>query len=168
MSHRHPKALVAALGFLAALVGAPAAAPAQNIVETADASGQFDILVGALEDTGLAPALEGPGPFTVFAPTDAAFEDLPDAEQIVLLSPDNRQQLESLLRFHVVRAELTSEDLVGIAGLVETTMGQRLAFDGTSTPINVGGASVIEADIMADNGVIHVVDRIILPPELNR
>lgn len=167
MAHRQRTTLAAALGAALALA-APAPAAAQNIVETAAAAGSFDILGGALNRTGLAEVLAGPGPFTVFAPTDGAFEDLPDAEQRALLAPDNRDQLEQLLRFHVIRGEFTSEDLVGIAGTVETLMGQPLAFDGTEVPINVGGATVVEADIPADNGVIHVVDEIILPPELNR
>lgn len=168
MVHRRHVSRAAALGFALAALGAPAAAEAQDIVDVAAGAGQFDTLVGALEETGLDEALRGPGPFTVFAPTDAAFAALSDEEQRILLNPENRDRLENLLLFHVVEGELTSADIAGRAVIVDTLSGNPLAIDGTASPINVGGAPLEGADIPADNGVIHVVGEVVVPPEIDR
>ncbi|MFP4126179.1 MAG: fasciclin domain-containing protein [Alphaproteobacteria bacterium] len=168
MLHRRHVGRAAALGLALAASGAPAAAEAQDLVDVAASNGQFDTLVGALKETGLDEALRGPGPFTVFAPTDAAFAELSDEEQRVLLNPENRDPLDNVLLFHVVEGEVTSEQIEGRAVLVDTRSGNPLAIDGTATPINVGGAPLEAADIEADNGVIHVVDEVILPPAMAR
>jgi uncharacterized surface protein with fasciclin (FAS1) repeats len=168
MLDRRHLTVAAAVGLTLAAAGAPAPAAADDIVDTAAAAGQFDILAGALEKTGLDEALRGPGPFTVFAPTDAAFEKLPDEEQRLLLAPENRERLAELLSFHVVRGEVTAEQIVGRAVILDTVAGEPLAIDGTSQPVNVGGAPLLEADIPADNGVIHVVGEVVVPPEFTR
>jgi uncharacterized surface protein with fasciclin (FAS1) repeats len=168
MAHRPTVGLAAALGFTLVAVGAPPAAQAQDIVDVAEAAGQFDTLVGALEETGLDEALRGPGPFTVFAPTDAAFAALSDEEQRILLNPENRDRLENLLLFHVVEGEVMSDEIVGRAVIVDTLSGNPLAIDGTASPVNVGGAPLEGADIPADNGVIHVVGEVVIPPEIDR
>jgi uncharacterized surface protein with fasciclin (FAS1) repeats len=169
MAHRRHVTLAAAAGVAALLAfGAPSVARAQSIVEVAASAGQFNTLVGALRETGLADTLSGGGPYTVFAPTDAAFAELSDAEQRALLNPENRGQLENLLLFHVVEGEVPREAFDGLAVLVPTLYGDNLAIDGTVTPINVGGAPLADAGIEADNGLIHVVGEVIVPPELSR
>mgnify|MGYP006295896343 CR=1 FL=1 len=168
MVHRRHVGRAAALGLALAALGAPAAAEAQDLVDVAAADGQFDTLVGTLEETGLDEALRGPGPFTVFAPTDAAFAALSDEEQRILLNPEHRDRLDNLLLFHVVEGEIASTEIAGRALILDTLAGNPLAIDGTATPINVGGAPLEAADIKADNGVIHVVGEVILPPEIAR
>jgi uncharacterized surface protein with fasciclin (FAS1) repeats len=167
MSHRRHPILAAALGLVVA-VFATATAKAQTLVDVAAADGSFSTLVGALQETGLDETLRGPGPFTVFAPTDAAFAELSDEEQRILLNPENRERLANLLLFHVVEGEVTSDRIVGRAVIVDTVNGEPLAIDGTARPVNVGGAPLVTADIDAVNGVIHAVDRVILPPEIDR
>jgi uncharacterized surface protein with fasciclin (FAS1) repeats len=162
---RHVTAAALAAGLVA--LGAPAA-KAQTIVEVADSAGQFNTLLGALRETGLDETLRGGGPYTVFAPTDTAFAELSDTEQSALLNPADLEQLESLLLFHVIEGEVTLDEFEGLAVLVPTLYGEVLAIDGTTTPINVGGAPLANAGIEADNGVIHVVDEVIVPPELSR
>ena len=136
----------------------------QDIVDTAVAAGDFTTLVAAVEAAGLVDTLKGPGPFTVFAPTDAAFAALPAGTVESLLEPANRDTLTKILTFHVVPHEFESADLAGLAGRLETVAGLPLGFDATGTPVNIGGATLVAADIAASNGVIHVVDRVILPP----
>ena len=168
MIHHRTPSFAAAIGLTALVVGAPAAAEAEDIVDVAASSGQFGTLVGALEETGLDEVLRGPGPFTVFAPTDAAFAQLSDEEQRILLNPEHRDRLANLLTFHVVEGEVTSDQIVGRAVIVDTVSGNPLAIDGTAEPVNVGGAPLEDADIAADNGVIHVVGEVIVPPEVER
>ena len=167
MSHHRHTILAAALGFVVAAF-ATVAAKAQDIVDVAAADGSFSTLVGALQETGLDETLRGPGPFTVFAPTDAAFAQLSDDEQRILLDPQNRERLADLLLFHVVEGEVTSDRIVGRAVIVDTVNGEPLAIDGTARPVNVGGAPLVSADIRATNGVIHAVDEVILAPEIDR
>ncbi len=168
MAQRRTVTLAALLGLALSVVAAPAAAQTDDIVDTAAGAGMFDTLVGALEDTGLDEALREPGPFTVFAPTDAAFAKLSDEEQRILLNPEHRDRLADLLLFHVVEGEITSDRIAGRAVILDTLAGNPLAIDGTASPVNVGGAPLVEADIEAANGVIHVVDEVILPPEVSR
>lgn len=160
-----PSALFAALALAGGIVFAADRAEAQqNIVETAAAAGQFGTLLAAAEAAGLVETLAGPGPMTVFAPTDEAFARLPAGTVDSLLQPQNRDQLVGILTFHVVPGEITSSDLAGMAVRLETASGRELAVDATTPAVNVGGARLIGADIQASNGVIHVVDRVILPP----
>ncbi len=158
-------AAIASLALVLLLPNALRAQTAGDIVDTAVAAGEFTTLVAAVQAAGLVDTLKGDGPFTVFAPTDEAFATLPAGTVETLLEPANRDQLTTILTFHVVPGDLRSADLVGRAGRLETAAGLPLGYDATGTPVNVGGAGLVAADIDASNGVIHVVDRVILPPQ---
>jgi len=132
-----------------------------TIVETAEAAGSFTTLITAAKAAGLAGALNGDGPLTVFAPTDAAFEALPEGTVETLLKPENVDQLAGILKLHVVSGKVTSDQLAGEVMDVET-LGGTVSVDGTDG-VTVDGANVTQADIMASNGVIHVIDTVILP-----
>jgi uncharacterized surface protein with fasciclin (FAS1) repeats len=132
-----------------------------TIVETAQAAGSFTTLITAAKAAGLAGALNGDGPLTVFAPTDAAFAALPDGTVETLLKPENVDQLAGILKLHVVSGKVTSDQLAGKVLDVET-LGGTVSVDGTDG-VSVDGATVTQADIMASNGVIHVIDTVILP-----
>ena len=135
---------------------------AKNIVETAIGAGSFTTLVAAVEAAGLVETMTGEGPFTVFAPTDDAFAALPAGTVESLLLPENRDQLVSILTYHVVPGAVMSTDLTN--GMTATTVqGGDLTIDLTDG-VKVNGATVTAADIEASNGVIHVVDTVILPP----
>ena len=136
--------------------------PAQvdkNIVETAVASGQFKTLVTALQAAGLADALTAEGPFTVFAPTDAAFAKLPEGTVESLIQPENRAKLQAILKYHVVPAKLGSNDILA-AHTVKTLNGQPIY-----PSLQIDNAALQTKNIYCRNGVIHVIDRVILPEE---
>ena len=152
-------AAIAAVG----LGGAAASAQQADIVDTAVAAGDFTTLVAAVEAAGLVDALKGEGPFTVFAPTDAAFAALPEGTVETLLMPENRDQLVEILTYHVVPAKVMSGDIAGKTATAQTLSGGELAIDATDG-VSVNDAEVVTADIAASNGVIHVIDAVILPP----
>lgn len=137
------------------------AAESADIVATAVAAGSFTKLAAALDATGLTAALKGTGPFTVFAPTDTAFAQFESANPGVLASLSN-EQLAAILKYHVIAAKVESKDLVS-GSLVVTLNGARAAVD-LSSGATVAGSKVTQADIAASNGVIHVIDKIMLPP----
>lgn len=137
---------------------AAAAAQAKDIVDTAVAAGDFKTLAVALEKAGLIETLKGKGPFTVFAPTDAAFAKVPKADLDALLA--DKQKLVAVLTYHVVPGNVMAQDVK--AGKVTTVQGSDLTLT-TSGGVKVDGANVIKADIVADNGVIHVIDSVVLP-----
>lgn len=133
-----------------------------DIVDTAVAAGDFTTLVAAVQAAGLVDTLKGEGPFTVFAPTDAAFAALPDGTVDTLLKPENKDQLVSILTYHVVPGAVMSSDLTeGMSAA--TVQGGEVTFtlDGGA---KVNDASITSADIAASNGVIHVIDAVIMPP----
>jgi uncharacterized surface protein with fasciclin (FAS1) repeats len=138
-------------------------AKAADIVETAASAGNFTTLLAAVEAAGLADVLKGEGPFTVFAPTDAAFEKLPQGTVESLLEPRNREQLQEILTYHVVPGRIMSSDLAGQSTTAETVEGGELEIDATGSGVMVEGATVTQADIAASNGVIHVIDQVMLP-----
>ena len=138
-------------------------AQAADIVDTAVAAGDFNTLVAAVEAAGLVETLKGEGPFTVFAPTDDAFAALPEGTVQSLLQPENRDQLVAILTYHVVPGTVMSSDAAGQAVELETVEGGTVAVDGTGGGVTVDGANVVAADIEADNGVIHVIDQVIMP-----
>lgn len=138
-------------------------APKADIVDTAVAAGDFKTLAAALQAASLVETLKGPGPFTVFAPTDAAFAKLPAGTVETLLKPENKAQLTSILTYHVVSGKTKSKQLVGKTLAVKTVNGADINVDGTSG-VKVNGATVTKADIWAANGVIHVIDTVLLPP----
>ncbi|MFN7695783.1 MAG: fasciclin domain-containing protein [Burkholderiales bacterium] len=143
---------VAALSFAALSV------QAKDIVDTAVAAGQFKTLATALQAAGLIDTLKGKGPFTVFAPTDAAFAKIPKAQLDALLA--DKAKLTAVLTYHVVAGKVMAKDVK--AGKVKTVQGSELTL-GTTGGVTVDGAKVVTADIVADNGVIHVIDSVVLP-----
>jgi len=150
-----------ALGLTAALA-TPAFAEDMNIVETAQEAGSFTTLLAAAEAAGLVDTLTGEGPFTVFAPTDEAFAALPEGTVEGLLQEENRDQLVAILTYHVVAGEVMSTDLVDDM-TAATVQGAEITID-LDDGVMVNDANVITADVDASNGVIHVIDKVILPP----
>ncbi|MEM1288423.1 MAG: fasciclin domain-containing protein [Pseudomonadota bacterium] len=136
---------------------------AKDIVDTAVGAGSFNTLVAAVQAAGLVDTLKGEGPFTVFAPTDDAFAALPEGTVESLLLEENRDQLVSILTYHVVPGKVMSGDLSGEM-MVATVEGTEVTIDATSG-VMVDGANVVTADIEASNGVIHVIDAVILPSD---
>lgn len=143
-------------------LAAPAFAQDMNIVETAVGAGSFTTLVAAVEAAGLAETLSGEGPFTVFAPTDDAFAALPEGTVESLLLPENRDQLIAVLTYHVVPGAVMSTDLTDDM-TATTVQGADITID-LDNGVMVNEANVVTADIEASNGVIHVIDQVILPP----
>lgn len=137
---------------------------AGTVVEVAAANGSFETLTAAIEAAGLTETLSGEGPFTVFAPTDAAFAALPPGTVENLLKPENKEQLVKLLTYHVVPQSLPASSLQ--SGEVATVAGAPLSVnvDAAAQTVSVNDASVTQADIQAANGVIHVVDQVLMPP----
>ncbi|MEM1005262.1 MAG: fasciclin domain-containing protein [Pseudomonadota bacterium] len=151
------------MGAAAALAFAmPLKAQAADIVDTAVSAGSFNTLVAAVQAAGLVDTLKGSGPFTVFAPTDEAFAALPEGTVETLLLPENKDQLVEILTYHVVPAKVMSADIAGKRAKVLTVQGDRLSVNARNG-VKVNGAEVVQADIEASNGVIHVVDAVILP-----
>ena len=137
-------------------------AKAQDIVDTAIAAGQFNTLVAAVQAAGLVDVLKGDGPFTVFAPTDDAFAALPEGTVENLLKPENKDQLVAVLTYHVVPGKIMSSDIAGEKTGVVSVEGSELSIDATNG-VKVDGAVVVAADIETTNGVIHVIDQVVLP-----
>ena len=152
-------------GMSAAIVAIGLASPAMaaDIVDTAVGAGQFNTLATALNAAGLVDTLKGPGPFTVFAPTDEAFKKLPAGTLEDLLKPENKQKLVEVLTYHVVPGKIMSADLSGKKMDVKTVEGDTLKVDASGGAVMVDNAKVISADVAADNGVIHVIDTVVLP-----
>lgn len=138
------------------------AAAQKDIVDTAVDAGSFNTLAAALEAGGLVETLKGSGPFTVFAPTDEAFAKLPEGTVENLLKPENKEQLVAVLTYHVVPGEVLSEQLVTL-DQAKTVNGQSVAIAVQDGKVMVNNAHVVQADVMASNGVIHVIDTVILP-----
>ena len=133
-----------------------------DIVDTAISAGQFNTLVQAVQAADLVDTLKGPGPFTVFAPTDEAFAKLPAGTLTDLLKPENKSKLQSILTYHVVAGNVMSTDAVKLTS-AKTVNGDSFSIRTDSNGLMVDEATVISADIKASNGVIHVIDRVILP-----
>jgi uncharacterized surface protein with fasciclin (FAS1) repeats len=138
-------------------------AHAKDIVDTAASAGSFKTLVAAIEAAGLAETLKGPGPFTVFAPTDEAFAKLPAGTVETLLKPENKEKLVQILTYHVVPGKVMSGDVAGKSTEAKTVEGTMLQVDAKDGAVMVDEARVVQADIAADNGVIHVIDTVVMP-----
>jgi uncharacterized surface protein with fasciclin (FAS1) repeats len=136
-----------------------AAAPAGDVVAVAQGAGSFDTLVKAIQAAGLVETLQGAGPFTVFAPTDAAFAKIPAADLEALLA--DKEKLRAVLTYHVVPGKVTAADVSKLKS-AKTVQGGEVAID-TSDGVRIDGARVVQADVPASNGVIHVIDAVILP-----
>jgi uncharacterized surface protein with fasciclin (FAS1) repeats len=150
---------------LAALTAAAisSSAKAADIVDTAASAGNFTTLVVAVQAADLVETLKGEGPFTVFAPTDDAFAKLPAGTVDNLLKPENRDQLQEILTYHVVPGKVMSSDLQGKTTTAATVEGSEVEIDASGSAVMVEGATVTQADIAASNGVIHVIDTVIMP-----
>lgn len=135
----------------------------KDIVDTAVEAGSFNTLVAAVQAAGLVDTLKGEGPFTVFAPTDEAFAALPEGTVDNLLKPENKDQLVAILTYHVVPGKVMSGDLAGKTMDAATVQGQNLSINATDG-VMINNANVVSADIDTSNGVIHVVDSVLLPP----
>lgn len=142
-----------------ALFASQAAMAAQDIVDTAVGAGQFKTLVTAVKAAGLVDTLKGPGPFTVFAPTDAAFAKLPAGTVEALLK--DTAKLKSILTYHVVAGKVMAKDVK--TGEAKTVQGQTVALKADGGKVSVNGANVVMADVAATNGVIHAIDTVIMP-----
>jgi uncharacterized surface protein with fasciclin (FAS1) repeats len=137
------------------------AAMAADIVNTAVAA-NFNTLVAAVKAAGLVETLKGPGPFTVFAPTDEAFAKLPPGTVEALLKPENKAQLQKILKYHVVAGNVTAADAMKLHS-AKTVEGQAIAIKTANGMVMVNGAKVVKADIETSNGVIHVIDTVLMP-----
>jgi uncharacterized surface protein with fasciclin (FAS1) repeats len=153
------------LAMLALVATASLAAPAKaaDIVDTAMSAGNFKTLVAAVQAAGLGETLKGKGPFTVFAPTDAAFEKLPPGTVESLLKPENKNQLRKVLTYHVVSGTVMAADLKGKKTMADSVEGSKIDIDASGGAVKVDEATVTKADIATSNGVIHVIDTVIMP-----
>ena len=138
--------------------------PRPDLRASLAASGTHKTLLAMVRQGGLVGTLESPGPYTLFAPTDAAFAALPPGIERMLLAPENKDRLAQVLRYHLVTGRLTSADLEGRISTPVTLEGGRLQIDGFGPGIEVNEAKVVQAEIEASNGVIHVIDAVLLPP----
>jgi len=157
--------IVAVLGVLLAvtLSSTFSRAKSQDIVDTAVAAGQFNTLAAALKSAGLVDTLKGSGPFTVFTPTDAAFAKLPAGTLENLLKPENKTKLVAILTYHVVPGDVTAAQAATLTQ-AKTVNGAILKLSARDGKVMVNNADVVKADIEASNGVIHVIDAVLLPP----
>lgn len=147
---------------IVALMSVSAHAGTKDIVDTAVEAGKFQTLVTAAKAAGLVDTLKSDGPFTVFAPTDEAFAKLPAGTVEDLLKPENKEKLADILKYHVVSGKVMSGDIAGKKTEAKTVQGQSLSVDATNG-VMVEGAKVTTADVKTSNGVIHIIDKVLLP-----
>lgn len=165
MKFEFAKTALAAVAVMGITAGAMSARAAEkDIVDTAVGAGQFNTLAAALTAAGLVETLKGAGPFTVFAPTDAAFAELPAGTVDTLLKPENKDQLVAVLTYHVVPGKVMAADVVKVTE-AKTVNGADIAVKVEGDTVMINDAKVTAADIAASNGVIHVIDSVILPPK---
>ncbi|MEO8129266.1 MAG: fasciclin domain-containing protein [Bryobacteraceae bacterium] len=154
------------MGALAASIllttAAFAASPTKDIVDTAVSAGSFNTLVAAVKAAGLVDTLKGAGPFTVFAPTDEAFAKLPAGTVEDLLKPENKAKLVAILTYHVVPGKVMAAAVVKLH-MAKTVNGQELAVKASKDSVMIDNAKVTKTDILCTNGVIHVIDTVVLP-----
>jgi len=154
--------VLAALIFTGSVHAASCSAgESKDIVAVASSAGSFNTLVTAVKAAGLAETLQGAGPFTVFAPTDEAFAKLPAGTVESLLKPENKQKLVAILTYHVVPGKVMAADVKTMKA--KTVNGQELSLNVTNGKVTVNGANVVSVDVAASNGVIHVIDSVVLP-----
>lgn len=155
-------ALVALLAFGSAPAVLAQADTDKDIVDVAVEAGAFNTLVAAVKAAGLVDVLKGDGPFTVFAPTDEAFAALPEGTIDNLLKPENKDQLVAILTYHVVPGRVTSAEVVKLTEAT-TVQGSTIDIKVMDGMVMIDGAHVVTADVPAKNGVIHIIDKVILP-----
>jgi uncharacterized surface protein with fasciclin (FAS1) repeats len=159
-----------AVGTMAAIVTtgvlstSPVTAQGKDIVETAVAAGSFKTLAKALQAAGLVDTLKGPGPFTVFAPTDEAFAKLSAGTLESLLKPENKDKLQRILTYHVVSGKVMAADVVKVQ-TAKAVSGDTLSVTAKGGTVTIDSAKVVKTDIAASNGVIHVIDAVMLPKD---
>jgi len=146
----------------AAKEGSDAKKMGSDIVDTAIAAGTFETLVAAAKAAGMVDTLKSPGPLTVFAPSDDAFKKLPEGTVESLLKPENLSKLQSVLKYHVVGGKITAADIPNIQ-YAQTSEGSSIAISVTDDGVMIDGAKVVKADVDCSNGVIHVIDSVIMP-----
>jgi len=152
------------LSVLATAMPAVAGSAQKDIVDTAVAAGSFKTLATALQAADLADTLKGKGPFTVFAPTDEAFSKLPAGRVDSLRRPENKDKLKAILLYHVVSGDVTAAQVVKLSS-AKTINGQDLKLTVNDGTVMVNDAKVVKADVFASNGVIHVIDTVLLPKD---
>ena len=169
MEKQKPRSWWMVLAVVIAIVGsgwgtavATERAGQKDIVDTAVAAGSFKTLAAALQAAGLVDTLKGPGPFTVFAPTDEAFAKLPAGTVESLLKPENKAKLTEILTYHVVPGRVPAARVAGMSSAT-TVNGKALSIATADGAVTVGGARVVKTDILCSNGVIHVIDTVMLP-----
>ena len=162
LNRRDMVRMTVGFGAVAGLSACAMPASDPDIVDTAVAAGSFTTLVAAVQAAGLVDTLKSPGPFTVFAPTDEAFAALPAGTVESLLLPENKDKLVSILTYHVVSGNVPASRLSGSRGSIDTVEGTKLHFDGRNG-VKINNSNVITADITASNGIIHVIDGVLLP-----
>ena len=161
---RYPKAVLVTC-VAALLLTLPAIAGSKkDVVDTAVAAGNFNTLAKALTAAGLVDTLKGPGPFTVFAPTDAAFAKLPAGTLDDLLKPENKEKLVAILTYHVVPGKVDAKQVAKMSD-AKTVNGKELKIMAQGGKVMVDNADVVKTDIECSNGVIHVIDAVLLPPQ---
>ena len=142
--------------------GNVSSAAKSDIVDTANGAGSFKTLIAAVKAADLESTLRGPGPFTVFAPTDEAFAKLPAGTVESLLKPENKDKLKGILTYHVVSGKVGADQAMKLT-TAKTVNGKELKLDASSGALHVGTGKVVKADVQASNGVIHVIDTVLLP-----
>src|SRR3712207_4355309 len=147
---------------LVTVITLPARAQEKDIVDTAVAAGSFKTLAAALQAAGLVDTLKGNGPFTVFAPTDEAFAKLPAGTVENLLKPENREKLKAVLTYHVVPGKVTAAQVTKL-NAAKTVQGSEVKIASKGGKVMIDNATVVKADVAASNGVIHVIDTVIMP-----
>lgn len=152
----------AAVAALVLSMGSTGRAQGKDIVDTAVGAGQFKTLAAALGAAGLVDTLKGKGPFTVFAPTDAAFAKLPAGTVEMLLKPENKAKLTAILTYHVVAGKVMAADVVKVTS-AKTVQGESVAVKVMGGKVTIDAANVVTTDIAASNGVIHVIDTVLMP-----
>jgi len=156
------RSFLAAAAVSSLALSALAGGHSKDIVDTALNAGSFTTLAAALEAAGLIDALKGDGPFTVFAPTDDAFAALPAGTVEMLLMPENKDKLVDILTYHVLAGQVMAADIAGKVTSVEMLNGGKATVD-AQNGVKINEANVVAADVMASNGVIHVIDAVIIP-----
>jgi uncharacterized surface protein with fasciclin (FAS1) repeats len=162
MKNRTTVMAAAAVLAAAALATAADKAARKDIVDTAVSAGNFKTLVAAVQAAGLVDALKGPGPLTVFAPTDEAFAKLPPGTVEELLKPENKTRLQGILKYHVVAGNYKAAEVVKMHS-APTLQGEAVTIQAAGGGVTIDNAKVVKADILTSNGVIHVIDSVILP-----
>lgn len=148
---------------IAAMAAQPAASDRKDLIGTVEAAGDFGTLVTAIKAAELERELAGAGPWTLFAPTDQAFAKLPPGTIEDLLKPENRERLRTVLRYHVVSDEWTGQELAGRTKGLATVQGKELFVKDTGRVMKIDEAAIVAPDLMASNGVVHAIDKVVLP-----